>query len=208
MARARAATDRSPRRRKQPTTEALAGLNLDFSQSPTVWQFLQDDSFVRGLMGPVGSGKTFGEAFYKASLGASSELPQSGLAFISVREQDKAGVVEVARKLVAAGFTLMATDGTQKAIIGANIACERINKLRQGQPHILDQIKNDLVSLVINTTDGRQTVTDSSYIRQHALRRKIPYTTTLSGANAICEALTHSVTDPVYRLSDIHSETA
>jgi pantothenate kinase-related protein Tda10 len=60
MARARAATDRSPRRRKQPTTEALAGLNLDFSESPTVWEFLQDDSFVRGLMGPVGSGKTFG----------------------------------------------------------------------------------------------------------------------------------------------------
>ncbi len=156
----------------------------------------------------MGTGKTFGEAFYKASLGASSELPQSGMAFISVREQDKDKVVDVARSLVAAGFTLIATDGTQAAIAAAGIDCERVNKLSQGQPHILDQIKNDAVSLIINTTDGRQAISDSSYIRQQALRRKIPYSTTISGATAICAALSHSVTDPVYRLSDIHSETA
>lgn len=186
-----------------------------FSVKESVFPFAKFPG-VDTLLGPemkstgevMGSGKTFGEAFYKASLGASSELPQSGTAFISVRDQDKSGVLEVARKLVAAGFTLLATDGTQQAIVKANIACERINKLRQGQPHILDQIKNDVISLVINTTDGRQTVADSSYLRQQALRRKIPYTTTLSGANAICAALSHSVTDPVYRLSDIHSETA
>ncbi|MFK8075308.1 MAG: carbamoyl-phosphate synthase large subunit [Granulosicoccus sp.] len=156
----------------------------------------------------MGTGKTFGEAFYKASLGASSELPQSGMAFISVREQDKDKVVNVARSLVAAGFTLIATDGTQAAIAAAGIDCERVNKLSQGQPHILDQIKNDALSLIINTTDGRQAISDSSYIRQQALRRKIPYSTTISGATAICAALSHSVTDPVYRLSDIHSETA
>lgn len=186
-----------------------------FSVKESVFPFAKFPG-VDTLLGPemkstgevMGSGKTFGEAFYKASLGASSELPQSGTAFISVRDQDKSGVLEVARKLVAAGFTLLATDGTQQAIVKANIACERINKLRQGQPHILDQIKNDVISLLINTTDGRQTVADSSYLRQQALRRKIPYTTTLSGANAICAALSHSVTDPVYRLSDIHSETA
>ncbi|MFT5044226.1 MAG: carbamoyl-phosphate synthase large subunit, partial [Porticoccaceae bacterium] len=186
-----------------------------FSVKESVFPFAKFPG-VDTLLGPemkstgevMGSGKTFGEAFYKASLGASSELPQSGLAFISVRDQDKSGVVKVARKLVAAGFTLMATDGTQQALADASIACERINKLRQGQPHILDQIKNDVISLVINTTDGRQAIADSFYIRQQALRRKIPYTTTLSGANAICEALSHSVTGPVYRLSDIHSETA
>ena len=156
----------------------------------------------------MGTGKTFGEAFYKASLGASSELPQKGLAFISVRDQDKAGVVEVARNLVSAGFTLMATKGTQKAIDEAGIACQLINKMRQGQPHIVDQIKNDVIHLIINTTDGRQAITDSAEIRQQALRRKIPYTTTLSGAIAMCAALSHSATDPVYRLSDIHMETA
>ena len=155
----------------------------------------------------MGSGKSFGEAFYKASLAASSELPQSGLAFISVREQDKGGVVAVAQSLVDAGFEIMATDGTQKAISAAGIECRRVNKLQQGQPHILDEIKNDAVHLVINTTDGRQAIADSYYIRQQALSRKIPYTTTLSGASAICAALSYSVDSPVYRLSDIHSET-
>jgi carbamoyl-phosphate synthase large subunit len=156
----------------------------------------------------MGTGKSFGEAFFKASLGASSELPQTGMAFISVRDQDKLGIVDVARKLVEAGFTLMATDGTQKAITAAGIECQRINKLQQGQPHILDQIKNNAVHLIINTTDGRQAVTDSYYIRQQALSRKMPYTTTLSGAIAICSALSYSAAGPVYRLSDIHSETA
>lgn len=157
----------------------------------------------------MGSGKTFGEAFFKASLGASVELPESGMAFISVRDQDKVGVVDVARSLIAAGFTVMATDGTQKAISEAGLECRRINKLQQGQPHILDEIKNDMVNLIINTTDGRHAIADSYYIRQQALGRKIPYTTTLSGAIAICAALSHTaINSPVYSLSDIHSETA
>ena len=186
-----------------------------FSVKESVFPFAKFPG-VDTLLGPemkstgevMGSGKTFGEAFFKASLGASSELPQSGLAFISVREQDKSGVVDVARRLVSAGFTIVATDGTQKAINNAGISCERINKLQQGQPHILDQIKNNAVSLVINTTEGRQAIADSFYIRQQALGRKIPYTTTLSGANAICAALSHGVNGPVYRLGDIHSEIA
>lgn len=186
-----------------------------FSVKESVFPFAKFPG-VDTLLGPemkstgevMGTGKTFGEAFYKASLGASTELPQSGVAFISVREQDKGKVVEVARSLVAAGFKLLATDGTQSTIAAAGISCERINKLSQGQPHILDQIKNDDISLIINTTDGRQAMSDSSYIRQQALRRKIPYSTTISGATAICAALSHSVSDPVYRLSDIHSETA
>ena len=154
----------------------------------------------------MGSGRTFGEAFYKASLGAYSELPQSGAAFISVRDQDKSGIVDVARSLIDAGFTILATDGTQEAISAAGIECVRINKLQQGQPHILDEIKNDGISLIINTTDGKQAIADSYYIRQQALGRKIPYTTTLSGAIAICAALSYSASGPVYRLSDIHLE--
>lgn len=156
----------------------------------------------------MGSGLTFGEAFYKASLGASSELPKSGAAFISVRDQDKSGIVDVARSLIEAGFSILATDGTQQAISAAGISCARINKLQQGQPHILDEIKNDGISLVINTTDGKQAIADSYYIRQQALGRKIPYTTTLSGAIAICAALSYSASGPVYRLSDIHLELA
>ena len=80
--------------------------------------------------------------------------------------------------------------------------------MQQGQPHIVDKIKNDEVNLIINTTDGRQAISDSYHIRQQALRRKVAYTTTLSGATAICAALAHSVNGPVYRLHDIHKETA
>ena len=156
----------------------------------------------------MGSGRSFGEAFFKASLGASVELPHSGQAFISVRDQDKTGVIEVARTLLQAGFTLLATDGTQQAITDAGLVCHRINKMQQGQPHIVDAIKNDTVSLIINTTEGRQAISDSYHIRQQALRRKVAYTTTLSGANAICAALAHSVDGAVYRLDDIHQETA
>ena len=116
--------------------------------------------------------------------------------------------MDVARSLIEAGFSILATDGTQQAISAAGISCARINKLQQGQPHILDEIKNDGISLVINTTDGKQAIADSYYIRQQALGRKIPYTTTLSGAIAICAALSYSASGPVYRLSDIHLELA
>jgi len=156
----------------------------------------------------MGSGRSFGEAFYKASLGASVELPAGGRAFLSVRNQDKTGVIEVARELQQAGFDILATDGTQAAIAAAGVHCNRVNKLQQGQPHILDQIKNDTIDLIINTTSGRQAIADSFYIRQAALSRKIPYSTTLSGATAICAALKRSTDGPVYSLSDIHQETA
>nr|MBX2880488.1 carbamoyl-phosphate synthase large subunit [Granulosicoccus sp.] len=186
-----------------------------FSVKESVFPFAKFPG-VDPLLGPemkstgevMGTGRTFGEAFFKASLGASCELPQTGRAFISVRDQDKSGIVEVAQKLINQGFELLATDGTQRAINDAGLACERINKLQQGQPHILDQIKNDAVDLIINTTEGRQAIADSFYIRHQALGRKIPYTTTLSGANAICSALSYSTNGDVYRLSDIHAETA
>lgn len=186
-----------------------------FSVKESVFPFAKFPG-VDTLLGPemkstgevMGSGRTFAEAFYKASLGASVELPGSGRVFVSVRDQDKAGVVDVAHELHLAGFDILATDGTQAVIAGAGIPCSRVNKLQQGQPHILDQIKNDTIDLVINTTDGRQAIADSYYIRQAALGRKIPYTTTLSGATAICTALKCTTDDPVYSLSEIHQETA
>jgi len=205
----------------------MAGISLEQQgvlQMPELTHFSVKESVfpfgkflgVDTLLGPemkstgevMGTGKSFGEAFYKASLGASSELPAKGCAFISVRDRDKTGVVEVARQLIASGFKILATSGTQLAISEAGLACERINKLQQGQPHILDQIKNEAIDLIINTTEGRQAVADSYYIRAEALRRKIPYSTTLSGANAICAAQRHSASGPVYRLSDIHQVNA
>jgi len=155
----------------------------------------------------MGSATTFGEAFYKASLAASVELPRTGCAFLSVRDQDKRGLVDVARRLHEAGFSLVATGGTEAVVTAAGLPCERVNKVQQGQPHILDRIKNDDIALIINTTDGKQALTDSYYIRQTALGRKIPYTTTLAGASAICAALSSTVGGSVHRLADIHPET-
>jgi len=156
----------------------------------------------------MGSGKTFGEAFLKASLGASVRLPRGGRAFLSVRDQDKPGLSAVAAELMAAGFELVGTRGTCDVLTAAGLDCTPVNKLKQGQPHILDQIKSNTIDLIINTTDGRQAVADSYYIREEALGRKIPYTTTLAGARAICAALSGSAEPPVYRLQDIHQESA
>ena len=152
----------------------------------------------------MGTGRSFGEAFAKAQLGAGVELPTGGTAFLSVRESDKHGVAAVARALIAAGFDLLATDGTHATIEAAGLPCERVNKVRQGQPHVLDRIVNGDVALVINTTEGRQAVSDSYYIRAEALGRRIPYTTTLGGAAAVCAALSCPVDGPVYRLADVH----
>ena len=156
----------------------------------------------------MGTGRSFGEAFAKASLGAGVALPTGGTAFLSVRDQDKAGVVEVARALADAGFGLLATDGTHRELVAAGLDCERVNKVRQGRPHVLDRIVNGDVALVINTTDGRQAVSDSYYIRAESLGRKIPYTTTLGGAIAIRAALSNPAEGPVYRLADVHGEDA
>ncbi len=186
-----------------------------FSVKESVFPFAKFPG-VDPLLGPemkstgevMGTGRSFGEAFAKASLGAGVELPTDGTAFLSVREQDKGGVVEVARALARAGFSLVATDGTHATITSAGLDCERVNKLRQGQPHVLDRIVNGDVALVVNTTDGRQAVSDSYYIRSESLTRKIPYTTTLGGALAICAALSYRVDGPVYRLDDVHGTTA
>jgi carbamoyl-phosphate synthase large subunit len=175
-----------------------------FSKFPGVDPLLGPEMKSTGEV--MGSGRSFGEAFYKATLAASVNLPTTGSALLSVRDSDKSGIVEVAQLLVAHGFKVVATHGTAAVLSKADVPCEKINKLRQGQPHILDAIKNAELSLIINTTAGRQAIEDSVYIRQEALGRKIPYTTTLAGAFAICQALKSSAEGPVYRLSDLHEE--
>jgi len=175
-----------------------------FSKFPGVDPLLGPEMKSTGEV--MGSGRTFGEAFYKATLAASTNLPTEGKALLSVRDSDKAGIVDVARMLVENGFEVVATSGTCEVIRNANVPCEPIKKLLQGQPHILDALKNDELSLIVNTTAGRQAIEDSVYIRQEALGRKVPYSTTLAGAFAICQALQSKAEGPVYRLSDLHEE--
>lgn len=154
----------------------------------------------------MGVGATFGEGFGKSQQGAGMVLPESGLAFISVRDQDKAACVQLARDLAATGFELIATRGTAKAINEAGVACRVINKVLEGQPHVVDMIKNEEIDLIVNTTDGEQAIADSFEIRREALQRRIAYTTTIAGATAAAMAIATSDSSSVHRLQDLHEE--
>jgi len=154
----------------------------------------------------MGVGRSFGEAFAKAQLGASVALPRSGKAFISVRETDKKYVVAVAASLRELGFTLIATEGTAEVIQDAGLECERVNKVSEGRPHIVDMITNGEINLIINTTEGRKAIADSATIRSKALQHKVTYTTTIAGGDAMCEALRQTALDEVNRLQDLHQE--
>jgi carbamoyl-phosphate synthase large subunit len=153
----------------------------------------------------MGAGKTFGEAFFKAQLGASAGLPNDGLAFLSVREADKAGVVEMARGLIECGFEVISTDGTCRVLKAAGVESKRVNKVTEGRPHIVDMIKNDEISMIVNTTDGAQAISDSADIRRSALQHKVYYTTTLAGAEAVVEGLRSEGLKEVRRLQELHA---
>jgi carbamoyl-phosphate synthase large subunit len=153
----------------------------------------------------MGIGESFDEAFAKGALAAGERLPQGGVAFISVRDADKSGAVQLAKNLVNAGFSLVATGGTAKTLLEAGVSVERVNKVREGRPHIVDKIKNGEISLIINTTEGRKAISDSAQIRQSALQRKVSYTTTLAGGEAVCRAITFGPERTVRRLQDLHA---
>jgi carbamoyl-phosphate synthase large subunit len=154
----------------------------------------------------MGIGRSFGEAFAKSQLAAGSDLPRSGIAFLSVRDTDKPAAVDIARELAALGFELLATRGTAQAIQRAGIACTVINKVLEGRPHIVDRIKNDEISFIINTTEGKQAIADSYTIRRMALQYKVTATTTIAGARASVLALKTLDTNKVNRLQDLHKE--
>jgi carbamoyl-phosphate synthase large subunit len=156
----------------------------------------------------MGTGRTFGEAYAKSQAASGESLPRSGRALISVRERDKPGAVDLARKLIQRGFEIVATEGTAKAIAAAGLACKRVNKVREGRPHIVDLIKNDEVALIVNTTEGRQATRDSTAIRREAVSRRVTYFTTLAAGLATCEALDHLEDEDVNRLQDLHKEVA
>ncbi len=153
----------------------------------------------------MGIGDSFPEAFAKATLGAGIELPTGGRAFLSVKESDKAGIVAVARDLLEMGFNLVATRGTQKVLRAAGLEAERVNKVTEGRPDISDMLKNRQLTLIVNTTEGRQSIADSAVIRRLALQFKVCYTTTLTGGEAFCAAIRHGSGESVRRLQDLHA---
>jgi carbamoyl-phosphate synthase large subunit len=154
----------------------------------------------------MGVGRSFGEAFAKSQLAASVVLPTGGKAFLSVRGVDKNAIGAIAKDLTDLGFELLATRGTQIVLEDAGIACKRVNKVAEGQPHIVDMIKNDEINLIVNTTEGRQSVADSREIRRAALQHQVNYTTTLAAARATCQALNSKDNDTVNCLQSLHGE--
>ncbi|WP_293268355.1 carbamoyl-phosphate synthase large subunit [Neptunomonas sp.] len=152
----------------------------------------------------MGTGETFGEAFMKAMIGAGEKMPQSGKAFISVRNVDKEGAVPVAKSMLALGFSLVATGGTAAFLKDHGLPVDVVNKVTEGRPNIIDMIKNGDIAYVVNTTEGRKATADSAEIRRSALQHKVPYTTTLAGAEAVTMALEYGEEKVVRRLQDLH----
>ena len=154
----------------------------------------------------MGVAREFGAAYAKAQLGAGNVLPEIGNALLSVRNADKEGVVGLARELIELGFKLVATRGTASVIQEAGLDCLSVNKVQEGRPHIVDMIKNEQITCIINTTEGKQAIADSFEIRRNALQHKIYYTTTLAGGHATCMALKHVNHQEINKLQDIHKE--
>ena len=153
----------------------------------------------------MGVGETFEEAYAKANLGASAPLPRAGKVLLSVRDTDKNRVIELARLLVENGFEIESTRGTATTLYDAGIISSVVNKVSEGRPNIVDSIKNGVYDYIINTTEGRQAITDSVYIRREALLNKITYTTTMNAAFATVQAKSADDRNRVSSVQALHA---
>jgi carbamoyl-phosphate synthase large subunit len=137
----------------------------------------------------MGIDHSFAVAFAKSQIGGGSRLPREGAVFVSVRDADKPRILESMRLLISLGFQVIATGGTQRYLVEQGIAAEKVNKVAEGRPHIVDRIRNGGVQLVFNTTEGPIALADSRSLRRAALLHKVPYYTTLSGAVAAAQGI-------------------
>ena len=185
-----------------------------FSVKEAVFPFVKFPG-VDTILGPemkstgevMGVGKTFGEAFVKSQIGAGTKLPTAGKVFLTVKNNDKARAVSVARALVDLKFELVATKGTAAAITAAGIACQIVNKVTEGRPHVVDMIKNNEIALVINTVEERRNaITDSRQIRTSALLARVTTFTTIAGAEAAVEGMKYLDNLNVYSIQELHAQ--
>ncbi len=153
----------------------------------------------------MGVGETFAEAFVKSQLGSGERLPKAGRVFISLRDDDKARVLDTARVLAGMGFSLAATHGTAKALEAAGLAVTRVNKVAEGRPHVVDMIKNGEIALIINTVEEKRTAIRDSYsIRRAALQQRVTLYTTIAGARAAANGMAQARELQVYAVQDLH----
>jgi carbamoyl-phosphate synthase large subunit len=184
-----------------------------FSVKEAVFPFAKFQG-VDTLLGPemkstgevMGVGASFGEAFVKSQLAAGVKLPKGGAAFISVRNADKEKVIEIGAQLIDLGFTLLATRGTAAALVTGGLAVTIVNKVAEGRPHIVDMIKNNEISLIVNVVDDKRAVRDSVEIRRVALAQRVTYYTTLAGARAACIGMQAMSGLKVYDLQGLHRQ--
>ncbi|MBS12587.1 MAG: carbamoyl-phosphate synthase large subunit [Gemmatimonadetes bacterium] len=174
---------------------------LPFNKFPGVDAILGPEMKSTGEV--MGIDTDFGLSFQKAQLGAGVRLPVEGTVFISVNDRDKDGVVDPAKRLNEAGFRIVATQGTQQFLESKGIPAERILKIREGRPHILDEIKNEAIALMINTPAGEKTRSDDYQIRQAAVQYGVPYTTTLSAARAAVSGIESLKKDQTVRIRSL-----
>ena len=154
----------------------------------------------------MGVGRSFGAALARAQEAGGIKAPQPGKAFVSVRDPDKKRVLPVAKALVERGFSLVATRGTGAWLQENGYACEIVNKVVEGRPHIVDAIKNGEIVYIVNTTEGRAAIADSFSIRREALQQRVTYSTTIAGARALVNSLEFRGTGPVWSLQELHKE--
>jgi len=179
---------------------------LPFDKFPNVDPILGPEMKSTGEV--MGIGKSFGEAYAKAQLGAIKNLHFSGTAFVSVKDSDKKYLNELIPLLVENNFSIIATKGTAAAIKALGFEVAVINKVMEGRPHTVDKLLNKEVQLVINTTEGKQSISDSASIRRTALESKIFCTTTVFGGLAIMEAVKNNLeswtVEPIQQITDIN----
>jgi carbamoyl-phosphate synthase large subunit len=156
----------------------------------------------------MGVGESFGEACARAMQGANYGIPRPGQAFLSVRDADKEPLLPIAEDLVNRGYSLIATGGTCQYLREQGYICERINKVDEGRPHIVDAIMNGVVEFIVNTTEGSQAIADSFSIRREALQYKVSYTTTIARGWATLQAIDHEFDRKVHSLQELHSTAA
>lgn len=185
-----------------PNYFAVKEAVMPFNKFPGVDPILGPEMKSTGEV--MGTGERFEDAFAKAQLAAGNIAPESGTVFLSVRDVDKDGAVEVAREFIEQGFEVVATEGTAKAMAEAGIEVRLVNKVLEGRPHIVDMIKNSEIDLIVNTTEGRRAIEDSASIRSSAESNNVMYTTTLAAGEAICASMKQGVEDKVRRLQDLH----
>ena len=157
----------------------------------------------------LGLSRSFGEAFYKAQEATQTKLPLDGTVLISVSNRDKPEVVEVAQDFVHAGFKIIASKHTCELLRANNIEAEKINKLQEGRPNMLDLITNEKIDIIVNTPSGKESKNDDSYLRKAAIKKKVPYVTTMAAAKAAVKGILtvkeHGSSE-VKSLQELHSE--